>query len=286
MGGVKFRTSRTPNAYAEAILFAPDVIDYANRGWTQFKELSIATVEDKSKASGFNKAVASIQIFWFFSQLLGRLASNIVVSPLEWFTLAYVVCAFAMYGFWWHKPFDVQTPLLVYPDPLLSTGKTSTLDACIFTREQFLGTPQVLRGTLRPYWTDKLWTGERHDEVSFLWLSNNTPMTMGMAISTILFGACHLCGWNYPFPTMFETCMWRFASITCVCIPLAVLAIQWRRDYPTGIRNRIQRGIVAALIAIYVPARLFLLFEAFFALRSAPLDVYKAVPWAQHIPHV
>jgi len=287
MGGVKFQTSASTalNPYAEAILFAPDIVSFTKRGWTRCAELSAAAVQDKSKANGFNKAVAAIQISWFFSQLPSRLATSIVISPLEWFTLAYVVCAFAMYAFWWDKPFDAQTPLVMYPDASLSAGKTSTMEACIFTQQHCLGTSHILHGTLRPYWSDTGMSGEGN-EVSFLWLSSNTPMTMAMAISTVLFGACHLCGWNYPFPTTLESSMWRSASIFCVCIPLIVLAIQWRRSYPIGLKKRLQRGIVAALVLIYVLGRFFLLFEVIFALRCAPPQIYKAVPWAQHIPHI
>lgn len=261
MGGVKFHTSTAPDA-AGAVLFTSDIITFTKRGWTRCEELSTAAVEDKSKANGFNKAVASIQIFWFFSQLLGRLASNIVISPLEWFTLAYVVCAFAMYGFWWHKPFDVQTPLLIYADLSLSAEQMSTLKVCVSAMDEGL------------------------NRVPMLYISSNTPIIIAMAIATVLFGACHLFGWNYPFPTTFETYMWRSASVFCVCIPLAVLVIQWTRRYPSGLPDWFLPGIMTALLFLYVPVRLFLLFEVFFALRSAPQEIYKAVPWAQHIPHI
>ena len=284
MGGVKFQTSASTalNPYAEAILFAPDIVSFTKRGWTRCAELSAAAVQDKSKANGFNKAVAAIQLFWFFSQLFGRLATSIVISPLEWFTLAYVVCAFAMYAFWWDKPFDAQTPLVMYPDPSLPAGKTSTMEACVFTQQHRLGTSHVLHGTLRPHWSDTDMIGE-NNEVSLLWISSSTPMAIAMAISTVLSGACHLCGWNYPFPTTLESSMWRSASIFCVCIPLIVLA---RRSYPIGLKKRLGRRVVAALVLIYLIGRFFLLFEVFFALRSAPPQIYKAVPWAQHIPHI
>ncbi|KAF2028033.1 hypothetical protein EK21DRAFT_70634, partial [Setomelanomma holmii] len=45
----------------------------------------------------------------FMAQLIGRVSFRLTVTPLELFTLGYVVCAFGMYYRWWHKPFDIHT---------------------------------------------------------------------------------------------------------------------------------------------------------------------------------
>lgn len=74
--------------------------------------LKAGEIEDKSKASWFKKAIASLQITWFLTQLIGRAASHLTVTLLELLTLGYVVCALGVYYFWWHKPFDMQVPFI------------------------------------------------------------------------------------------------------------------------------------------------------------------------------
>lgn len=285
MHGVKLRLSTAPDA-PEAILPAPRMIRFIEQGWIECEEFSIAAVQDKSKANAFNKAVVSIQIFWFFSQLLGRLTSAIVVSPLEWFTLAYVICAFSVYGFWWHKPFDVQTPFLIYPDPSLSAEQTLKL-------ERSLPECSTNRRTWEPiFYLLGLRPGEDYDTMKTCdrgWIhqtSTDTLAYIALAMSTVFFGSCHLFGWNYPFPTPLETYLWRSASISCVCVPLVILFLLTWHVPSAGVWKRLSDGTLVISTLLYVSVRLFLLFEVFFALRSAPPEIYKAVPWAQYIPHI
>ena len=285
MGGLKLQMSTAPDAL-EAILSTPDIIKFIDKGWIKCEELSIAAVEDKSKANAFNKAVASIQIFWFFSQFLGRLISIIPISPLECFTLAYVTCALFMYGFWWHKPFDAQTPLLIYPDPSLSAEQMLELKDSLYQ----CSTNRSKQGS----WDDmqNFISGERATEgrkYRKVWIRPSLMQklkTSGFAISTVLFGSCHLFAWNYPFPTTCETYIWRSASISCVCIPLIFLLVLLLEDSGGKPWDTLWARMIIALLILYVLVRLFLLFEVFFALRSAPPEIYKAVPWAQYIPHI
>jgi hypothetical protein len=281
MHGIKLHIS-TASDSAEVMLSVDDIIYSAEQGWIRCEELSIAAVEDKSKTSAFNKAVTSIQIFWFFSQLLGRLYSSIVISPLEWFTLAYVLCAFFMYGFWWHKPFDVQTPLLIYTDPSLSAEQTLELKGS-FKEFKYL---DDFFNMVDSDWARESTTGKRHDREWIGQASNNRLTQIAIAISTVLFGSCHLFGWNYPFPTTFETYIWRSASISCVGIPLVILFWYMLEDFALVLSVKLPLYIVWLLGIMYTVVRLFLLFEVFFALRSAPPEIYKAVPWAQYIPHI
>jgi hypothetical protein len=278
MYGVKLRISTAPDA-PEAILSRSDIIRFIKKGWIKCEELSIAAVEDKSKANAFNKAVASIQIFWFFSQFLGRLISIIPVSPLECFTLAYVVCALFMYGLWWDKPFDVQTPLSIYSDPLLAAEQKLELKYSL---------SQCFTKTSKPYsFFDMVGTiGERNDREWSERVSDERITQIVLVISTVLFGSCHLLGWNYPFPTTSETSLWRSASISCVCIPLAIIVV-FRSNHGIAEPWALICGcILEVLLILYVVVRLFLFFEVFYALRSAPPEIYKAVPWAQYLPHI
>jgi len=54
----------------------------------------------------------------------------------------------------------------------------------------------------------------------------------------------------------------------------------------SGLSDKREGGALVVLGIMYIVVRLFLLFEVFFALRSAPPEIYKAVPWAQYLPHI
>ena len=96
------------------------------QGWLTEADLTTATIDDKSKANPFTKAIAFVQITWFMAQLVGRFFSELPVATIEHVTLAYVVCAIWSYYFWWHKPFDIQSPHVLDIDlPCLATERNA-----------------------------------------------------------------------------------------------------------------------------------------------------------------
>ncbi|KAH3917979.1 hypothetical protein HBI56_177910 [Parastagonospora nodorum] len=74
-------------------------------------DLQIEETEDKSKASWFLKAIATLQITSSLMQLAGRVASHLTVTPIELIALGYVVSALGVYYFWWHKHLISTFPL-------------------------------------------------------------------------------------------------------------------------------------------------------------------------------
>ena len=102
------------------------------------------------------------------------------------------------------------------------------------------------------------------------------------AVCTAIFGVCHCLGWNAPFPTKVERVMWGIAIVCCMGIPL--LAIGLLHLVSIG-QSVVGDAFLTAFFGIYVIARIFLLFESLFALRSVTPDLYATVPWSQYIPH-
>lgn len=68
---------------------------------------------DRSKADFFAKAATVIQSAWLIIGSIGRVASRLPISPLETFTLAFIVSTVMSYFFWWRKPQNVETPVIV-----------------------------------------------------------------------------------------------------------------------------------------------------------------------------
>ncbi|KAF2963821.1 hypothetical protein GQX73_g9767 [Xylaria multiplex] len=69
---------------------------------------------DKSKADWFAKGFVLLQIGWIIIQSVARVSVGLAISPLEIFTLAFVVSTIMSYFFWWNKPQDVRTPTILY----------------------------------------------------------------------------------------------------------------------------------------------------------------------------
>ncbi|KAF8532800.1 hypothetical protein BDD12DRAFT_914526 [Trichophaea hybrida] len=57
------------------------------------------------------KADALAKFIWLVVQGIGRLISGLPLPLLELHTIMHVLCAVAMYGFWWYKPMDVRHPI-------------------------------------------------------------------------------------------------------------------------------------------------------------------------------
>jgi hypothetical protein len=75
-----------------------------------------AQIVDKSKASGLAKTITCVQAFWFCASCIARLHDNKAISLLELNTFGHCICAFIIYIFWWHKPYDVTSHTVVDHD--------------------------------------------------------------------------------------------------------------------------------------------------------------------------
>ena len=105
-------------------------------------------------------------------------------------------------------------------------------------------------------------------------------MGMGMA-----FAALHLAAWNWEFPSIVESWLWRCAALaaTAACIPVAVLlpllgvgAKPWQRY--------VVLGFIYPLCGLYLLSRTILMVQVFVCFRSMPKGVYNNVEWTFFLP--
>ncbi|KAJ2930161.1 hypothetical protein H1R20_g6942, partial [Candolleomyces eurysporus] len=68
---------------------------------------------DRSKGDVVTKGLTLLQTTWFIVQLGVRKMQNINVTLLEILTLAYAVMTLFVYIFWWDKPLNVQSPIVI-----------------------------------------------------------------------------------------------------------------------------------------------------------------------------
>ena len=83
-------------------------------GKIEFPTVSVAEIEDRSKADGFSKTIAIGQTLWFITQCLARIAQHLDLTLVELVTLSLATLNGVMYFLWWHKPLDVRCPVRVY----------------------------------------------------------------------------------------------------------------------------------------------------------------------------
>lgn len=223
-----------------------------------FPQISVTEIEEKSKGSGFIKTIAAIQILYLAAELLGRAVQRLAVTTLELFTLAMVMMAFFIYTFWWNKPLDVRLPI-VLEAKTGSDGARAALNSA--------------------YDRSKARIGLSDGEYDHNWVNH---LIILLAVS--IFGACHLTGWNFDFPTYVESLLWRVASVCCVVLPLG---IAWTLKFlPDRYFDDSIAWVWVPLAPLYVIVRLFLIVEVFIGLRIAPASVYQTVQWSQFFPHI
>ena len=119
IGGYAVRSdSFWPSTYSETLTFTPlGIIELARLGL--LTKADSATVSDKSKADVVAKIIVCIQATWFFFQCIARLIQGLSVTLLEIHVLAHVACTFVMYFFWFHKPYNVEHPIILTDEKVL-----------------------------------------------------------------------------------------------------------------------------------------------------------------------
>ena len=109
-------------------------------------------IEDKSKADVLGKSLAIIQISRFLVGIVTRLVQHLPISPLEWVTCSYVLCALMLYVLWFHKPYDVREPIHLDPSSRYVQGEDAGPAAVTakrtFVTERECFTPVLWRRSL------------------------------------------------------------------------------------------------------------------------------------------
>ncbi|KAM7218890.1 hypothetical protein V8F06_005770 [Rhypophila decipiens] len=81
-----------------------------SRGYMPLPTITKEEIWDKSKADVFAKGLALLQSAWIFIMAIARTAQGLPLTPIELFTLAFVISTVMSYFFWWRKPQNVGTP--------------------------------------------------------------------------------------------------------------------------------------------------------------------------------
>ncbi|KAI1338363.1 hypothetical protein F5Y15DRAFT_386932 [Xylariaceae sp. FL0016] len=223
-----------------------------SHGYMPLPKITCEEIWDKSKADRFAKAFALLQISWMIIQAVARASQRLALSPLELFTLAFVVSTAMSYFFWWHKPQHVETPTTLPCS--FSTAKIRA-DAGLPAHAPWEDTPldfvqkaaQVWerRRPFRSYDLEKQGPSVREEEEEEekrtpvqripddAILPTQLPLSVlaSLVVPSMIHSCIHLLAWNQEFPTTTERLLWRIsavvlASVSCFSVGMVrVLAI-------------------------------------------------------------
>ena len=174
-------------------------------------------INEKSKSNIFAKGIALPQIYGLLASVVARGCQGLEVSQLEIITLAFMSCALLTYGFWWNKPQDINTPILLevslddrqWAD--LQQDRVDSLWQILFPSH---GTELTC--------SDRIPNDSIHMSPALIW-----PCAAVWVTATIAFGSLNLIAWNFTFPTASEQRMWRIAAVVAAYLPLLPLAINY-----------------------------------------------------------
>lgn len=272
---------------------------------------------DRSKADKFAKLFACLQIFWLALQCIGRGAEGIPITPLEIATLGFAVPSLATFALWYHKPVDIEVPvmvdielsteeLLILISPEKSSWRDTPLDFI-----QKVNSPSVTSELiLKNHW----WPGRgrfvgpadriRNDVFGLKYRKMDQVLVASVWLA---YGGTHFSAWNFDFPTRIELLWWRASCIAMsgsmglfwilsnrkffLLVPFLLPCIKNKEKFRqiayeekrvTG--TQIVSEVFTTLV--YLVARLSLIALAFSSLRSMPADTFKTVNWTAVLPHL
>ncbi|KAF4616639.1 hypothetical protein D9613_008300 [Agrocybe pediades] len=98
--------------------------EYYKQGRLDLSDITEDRINDHSKADGFAKGLALLQMFWFITQCVARFFDeNLILTELELATGALALLSLVMYLSWWNKPFNAEVPITI---TLLPAGSIDT----------------------------------------------------------------------------------------------------------------------------------------------------------------
>jgi hypothetical protein len=238
--------------------------------WLRLIDVRSERIKEYSKQNRLAKTIALAQALWFVIQTIARAHQHLPTSPFEITTIAYVSCAVISWVLWYRKPQDIGFPTEV---------------------------PECDSRMVRQLTCRRHRNPRSHNKVKFRGWENQLPnlrsreyqprdrVLIGVTWSAtaLIFGGLHLLAWDYEFPTIGETIMWRWSCIAIMVLPslFYVWLVIWTVELGSD-----SIGIVGNfIIFFYLVARLYNIFEVFYSLRSTPADLYVTVQWPNWLPH-
>lgn len=193
--------------------------------WIQPPAITKRDIWDRSKADRLAKTIALLQTGWTLLQIVARATSGLSITPLELFTVAFVVPTVATTYFWANKPQNVAEPTVIKVDWLISDLLIKAGDAA---REPYVDTPMDF--VEKPVWQGWFrrksllhYGGLTRRPLERIPNDYSPPPPTGMEativwVISVVHATVHVLGWSFPFPTEAETIIWRTSSLVLLVV--------------------------------------------------------------------
>ncbi|KAK0207570.1 hypothetical protein IW262DRAFT_1498575 [Armillaria fumosa] len=256
---------------------------------TALTEVTEEELEERSKADGFSKAIAIVQIFWFVLQCLARQMQHLPILPIEMSALAFSILSIVLYMIWWYKPFDVQVHIVLPLDAKLdfaSHDDRQHVGLLHYINGWYYNVLVAVYGCADDDTIPTIETGVSEIYVADYIDNPSIPSTPAIlrwfaawAVGA-LFGSIYLVDWSYEFASNVERILWRASAITITSIPLWFLV----QGYSFFFCPSHLSMVFAA--TCYIAARMCIIVLALMSLRCLRPAALVEVSWTTYIPHV
>jgi hypothetical protein len=244
MGGIRLRTDFEHGTQRIRVVNHMDLLKLCEDETVKWPEIKESSIDDRTQGDKLVKAIALLQIVWFFAQTLGRAIEGLAVTTLELFTVGNVGCAIITYLAWWNKPNGIRLPI-------------------------------VIEG-VAPSWV-RSW-----DSVGLGAGGAERKSVLASLLIGFSFGALHLVAWNFYFASTAERILWRISSIGVTIMSAIIPLYHFFSDFLDATKNNVSVLCLGLCFGLYGLFRLYMFVEMFVALRDVPVDVYKTVQWSQY----
>lgn len=277
------------------------------KGYVPLPSVTDKELRDKSKADSVAKLLAFIQTGWLVLQTIARAVEHLPITPFELTSIALACTSLTTLGFWWHKPLDVGTPIVLHTN---STTVDILREGGEAAKEPFLDTPlDFVEGKvyISSKWSRHVlrlicWAGLQKRPLARIPNDRDAQANLKQHIilgfGTATFASVHLLGWNFDFATIWQRDLWR-SSCLVVWISLCVygsteMALCYKDKYlvPGLESGRAYKMRWPYCLMFFIPATVYslarvgLLVIAISTLTSLPSAAYQDVQWIAMLPHI
>jgi hypothetical protein len=264
-----------------------DILRLRRRGFLRTRPtISADHLNDLSNGDAFTKIAAVGQVTWMVMQVIVRSVKRLPITQLEVTACAFAAITFLTYLLWWEKPQAVRSVTE------LSLSEAPDFEALLeFLKDRRFGINDmvvVLDGAVR-----KLKDNEPMPNQTISSHENiGETFILGFVLGGIILGGVESTAWKFDFPTSIELLLWRISSLVIIAaFPLLYTFVAFL-GVPTAFWSikdtTIDRVVkVASYItfAIFLCARLFILFETIYSLFHLPPEAFIST-WSSNIPHI
>jgi hypothetical protein len=210
---------------------AKQLLWLVQKGIIERPKVDTRAIKDKNKVDGLLRLITLCQVSWFAANTIGRAISGLRITCLELTASAFIICTLATTFLWLHKPADVvwaeniQTNLTMNEIYLKACESMGVNDAYIYCRTP-LDIISREEWAWSKYWSNwinilrimhirfapKTMPADRFENT----ISLPIPLPLYLLCFTITLTYCgvFVSAWNFTFPTVVESYLWRGASLT------------------------------------------------------------------------